>query len=148
MVQTGRESHRLGILREGNGIVIVLDGYSATDLASQLEKFRDELLYADLEIVTNRIDRLHAQLKKNRPTKEKEIDQAELEVLARIQSKFEAGEPLVTLSLKPEEEKAIRSLQLLTLKPEMVFVNQGDASSESFPAALLAMTPNPVAAPV
>ena len=139
---------RLGILREGNGIVIVLDGYSATDLASQLEKFRDELLFADLEIVTNRIDRLHAQLKKNRPTKEKEIDQAELEVLARIQSKFEAGEPLVTLSLKPEEEKAIRSLQLLTLKPEMVFVNQGDASSEPFPAALLAMTPNPVAAPV
>src|SRR5687768_13784529 len=31
---------RLGILREANGLVIVLDGYSGTDLAKQLTAFR------------------------------------------------------------------------------------------------------------
>ena len=42
---------RLGILREANGVVVVLDGFTRTDFADQLRKFREELLFADLEIV-------------------------------------------------------------------------------------------------
>src|SRR6516225_8260274 len=75
---------RLGILREANGMLVVLNGYSESDLAAQLRRFREEIIFADLEIVTNRIDRLLAQLKKPRPAKEKEADQFEHDLLKRI----------------------------------------------------------------
>src|SRR6516165_8310016 len=42
---------RLGILRESNGLLVVLNGYSESDLAAQLNRFRQELVFADLEIV-------------------------------------------------------------------------------------------------
>src|SRR5262245_20473105 len=80
---------RLGILREGGGLVVVLTGYSEGHLADQLTRFRDELVFADLEIVTNRIGRLEDQLKKPRPAKEKEQHQAELALLRRINEAFE-----------------------------------------------------------
>src|SRR5207248_577380 len=51
-------------------------------------------------------------------------------------------------ALKPDEEKAIRSFQLLTVKPEVVFVNQGDAGiGQPLPADLLALAPGALAAP-
>jgi ribosome-binding ATPase len=136
---------RLAVLREANGLVIVLDGFSSGDLPSQLRRFREELTFADLEIVLNRIDRVAAQLKKQaRPAKEKEQDEAEMALLKRIQAALEAGESTTSLGLRGEEEKLIRSFQLLTLKPEIVFVNQGDAGVS--PPKELA--PHVVAAPV
>src|ERR687885_1583348 len=49
---------RLGILREAGGLLVVLNGFSEGDLAGQLCRFRQELTFAHLEIVTNRIARL------------------------------------------------------------------------------------------
>ena len=53
----------------------MLNGYSETDPAGQLRRFREELMFADLEIVTNRIGKLETNLKKPRPAKEREADQ-------------------------------------------------------------------------
>src|SRR5208282_6333622 len=58
---------RLGILRESGGLLIVLNGFSGGDLADELRRFREELLFADLEIVSNRIGRLEDLAKKPRP---------------------------------------------------------------------------------
>jgi ribosome-binding ATPase len=138
---------RLGVLREGNGLVIVLDGFSGPDLKTQLLRFREELLFADLDIVMNRIDKVRAQLKRNKSNKEKEIDQAELDLLLKIQAKLEAGESPATLGIKQDEEKLIRSFQLLTLKPQMVFINQVDGSTP-IPSSLLELAANAVSAPV
>jgi ribosome-binding ATPase YchF (GTP1/OBG family) len=139
---------RLGILRESGGLLVVLGGYSEGDLAGQLTRFRGELIFADLEIVTNRIDKLQAQLKKPRPAKEKEPDQLELDLLGRIVKVLEAEQSPATLGLKPEEEKAIRSFQLLTLKPEQVLVNIGDDRiGQPLPADLLALAPTALQAP-
>jgi ribosome-binding ATPase len=138
---------RLGILREANGLLVVLDGFSATNLAEQLTKFREELVFADLDIVSNRADRLTAQMKRTKPAKEREQDQAELETVKKVQAALEAGHTPREMSLRPEEEKLIRSFQLLTLKPEMVFVNRGDAGG-SLPADLLKLAPRAVGAPV
>jgi ribosome-binding ATPase YchF (GTP1/OBG family) len=138
---------RLGILREANGLLVVLDGYSGGNLAQQLTKFRDELVFADLEILANRVEKLNAQLKRNKPNKEKEIDQAELDMVKKVQTALEAGQSPRSLSLRPEEEKLIRSFQLLTLKPEMVFVNRGDAAGP-LPADLLKLAPKAIGAPV
>src|SRR4029079_19030722 len=120
-------NRRLGIIREANGMVVVLDGFSRTDFAEQLEQFREELLFADLEVVSNRVPKLEAGLKKPKPAKEREADEWELALLNRIVAAFESGKPASELGLNPEEDKAVRSFQLLTLKPEVVFVNRGDS---------------------
>src|SRR5829696_5204231 len=137
---------RLGILREANGLLVVL-GFSGANLADQLTKFREELIFADLDIVSNRADKLTGQLKRNKPAKERELDQAEYEIVKKMQTALEAGQSPRTMSLRPEEEKLIRSFQLLTLKPELVFVNRGDAAGP-LPADLLKLAPNAVGAPV
>jgi ribosome-binding ATPase YchF (GTP1/OBG family) len=135
---------RLGILREAAGLVVVLDGFSRNDLASQLRKFREELLFADLEIVTNRVERLQSQLKKPHPAKEHELEEKELALMQRLVSTLEAGKAIASLGLHEDEEKQIRSFQLLTLKPEMVFVNRGDAEAMKapLPADLVALSHN------
>ena len=75
--------------------------------ADELRRFREEILFADLEIVTRRIGKLEEQLKKPRPGKQKELDEAELELLRRVNAAFEAGQSPATLGLRPDEEKAI-----------------------------------------
>lgn len=138
---------RLGILRESAGLVVVLDGFSRTDLAAQLRKFREEILFADLEIVMNRVEKIESQLKKPRPAKEREHDEAELVVLRRVVTAFEGGQTAATLGLHPDEEFRIRSFQLLTLKTEIVLVNRGDAESlgqpvpEGLPASTIQVAP-------
>src|SRR5262249_33119195 len=108
---------RLGILREANGLLVVLDGFSATNLAEQLTKFREELVFADLDILANRIEKLTAQFKRTKPVKEREQDQAELDQVKHIHAALEAGQPPRSIVLRPEEEKLVRSFQLFTLKP-------------------------------
>jgi ribosome-binding ATPase YchF (GTP1/OBG family) len=139
---------RLGILREANGLLVVLNGYSEVDPAGQLRRFREELMFADLEIVTNRIGRLETNLKKPRPAKEREADQHELALLQRIAAAFEQNQSPATLGLKDDEEKAIRSFQLLTLKPELALLNLGDDKlNQPLPADLLALAPTAIQAP-
>jgi ribosome-binding ATPase YchF (GTP1/OBG family) len=140
---------RLGILREANGLVVVLNGFSEGDLAGQVRRFRDEIVFADLEIVTNRISRLDEQLRKPKPAKQKEADQLEHELLQRIAAALEQGQSPGALGLHEDEEKAIRSFQLLTLKPEQVLVNIGDDRLDKpLPADLLQLAPDSLQAPV
>jgi ribosome-binding ATPase YchF (GTP1/OBG family) len=139
---------RLGIMRDAGGLLVVLNGFSGGNLADELRRFREELLFADMEIVSNRIERLEDQLKKPRPAKQKEADQQELDLLRRLLSAFEQGQGAVVLGLKEDEEKAVRSFQLLTLKPELVLVNLGeDHLGEPLPAELLQLAPTALGAP-
>src|SRR2546421_7927429 len=55
---------RLGILREANGLVVVLNGYASGDLPAELRQFREEIAFADLEILTNRLSKVEAAMKK------------------------------------------------------------------------------------
>src|SRR5262249_37062747 len=80
---------RLSILREAGGLLVVLNGFSAGNLADELRRFREEILFADLEIVTNRIEKLDDQLKKPKPAKQKEADAAEHALLARVAKALE-----------------------------------------------------------
>src|SRR5713226_1327721 len=139
---------RLGILRDADGLVIVINGYSNDDLAEELRRFREELLFADLEVVTNRIGRLEGQIKKPRPAKQREADEQELALLRRITAAFEQGQTATAAGLKPDEEKAVRSFQFLTLKPEFVLVNIGDTRiGTPLRGDLLQLAPGAVQAP-
>jgi ribosome-binding ATPase YchF (GTP1/OBG family) len=139
---------RLAILREADSLLIVLSGFGGGDRADELRRFREELLFADLEIVMNRINKIEEQFKKPKPAKEREADQAEMDLLRRITAAFEEGRPASGLGLKEEEEKAVRSFQLLTLKPELVFVNVDEGhSGQPLPPELLHLAPKALQAP-
>src|SRR5947209_5895741 len=140
---------RLGILREADGLVVVLNAFGGGDLADELRRFREELLFADMEIVGNRIVRLEDQFKKPKPGKEREAEQAEHALLQRLLAVLEKGESAATLGLKEDEEKAIRSFQLLTLKPELALVNIGDNRiGKPLPPELLSLAANALQTPV
>lgn len=142
-------NRRLGIIREANGVVIVIDGFSRTDLAAQLANFREDLLFADLEVLSNRVPKVEAQLKRAKPQKEKDLDEAELNLLKRIIASLEAGTPASEQGLTDDEEKMVRSFQLLTLKPELALINRGDSGiNEPLPDDLLKLCPQAVQAPV
>ena len=139
---------RLGILRESGGLLVVLNGFGGGNPAEELRHFREELFFADLEILTNRIGRLEEGFKKPKPSKEREADQNELALLQRIVAAMEQGQIAAALGLKEDEEKAIRSFQLLTLKPELVLVNiSDDRIGKPLPADLLALAPTAIQAP-
>jgi ribosome-binding ATPase YchF (GTP1/OBG family) len=139
---------RLGILRDANGLLVVLNGFSGGNAGAELTCFREELLFADLEVVSNRIGRLEDQLKKPRPPKQKEADQHELALLQRIAAVLEKGQSAAELKLTEDEEKAVRSFQLLTLKPELAFVNVGDdGAGKPLPRDLLRIAPSAIQAP-
>jgi ribosome-binding ATPase len=139
---------RLAIMRDADGLLIVLNGFSGDDLATELRRFREEIVLADLEVVTNRLGKVQDLLKKPRPAKQKELDQAELDLLTKIAAVLEAGEPAHGLGLKADEEKAVRSFQLLTLKPELVLVNiDENRVGKELPADLRAMAPGALQAP-
>jgi ribosome-binding ATPase len=139
---------RLGVFRVADGLLVVLNGFNEADPADQLRRFREEVMFADLEIVSNRVTKLEDQLKKPRPAKQRDQDQLELDLLKRIATAFEQNVSPAKLGLKEEEEKAIRSFQLLTLKPELVLLNLGeDRLKDPVPADLLTLAPNTIKAP-
>jgi ribosome-binding ATPase YchF (GTP1/OBG family) len=138
---------RLGILRESGALLVVLNGFADGKLAEELGRFRDEILFADLEIVTNRIEKLEDQLKKPKPAKQKEADQAEQALLKRVAAAIES-QTVGQLQLSAEEDKIIRPFQLLTLKPELVMVNIGDGGiGKPLPEDLRKLAPAALAAP-
>src|SRR5512138_85088 len=63
----GDNPQRLAVIREGDALLIVLNGFAGGDPAAELAAFREELLFADLGVVTNRVERLEASVKKHRP---------------------------------------------------------------------------------
>ncbi|MCC6419550.1 MAG: redox-regulated ATPase YchF [Gemmataceae bacterium] len=140
---------RLAIMRDAGGLLVVLDGFSGGDVVKELTSFREELLFADLEVVTGRVSRLEDSLKKPRPGKQKELEQLELALVRRIVAALESGQGAASLGLKGDEEKMVRSFQLLTLKPEFVLVNISETRlGQPLPPELLQLAPGAIQAPV
>jgi ribosome-binding ATPase YchF (GTP1/OBG family) len=140
---------RLALMRESDGLLVVLTGHGPGNLADEFRRFGQELLFADLEIVAKRIERLEEQGKKAKPAKEKEADQRELDLLRKLAAGFEREQFASELGLKPDDEWLVRSFQLLTLKPRVVLVNVDERRlGQPLPADLLALAPGALIAPV
>ena len=75
-------AQKLATIREAACLVIVVAAYSGVDAASDLQRFDEDLLIADLDIVTGRVERLRDQIRRPRPNREEmEIELAALEPL-------------------------------------------------------------------
>lgn len=117
---------RLGLLREAGCLVLVVAGFGGADPIADLNTFEEDLLLADLQIVNNRVERLQEGLKKPKPGREREQDQAELAHLQPLLATLEAGQSLRDVPMTDEQVKATSSFRLLTQKPKMVVVNLAD----------------------
>lgn len=137
----GDNPQRLAVIREGDALLIVLGGFTGGDPASELASFRDELLFADLSVVTNRVERLEASIKKPRPDREALLE--ELELVKRVRDVLEAGQSIATMGLTAEEKKPMRSFGLLTDKPQVVIFNAPQGTD--VPDALRAVAPEALA---
>ncbi len=136
---------RLGLIREAGCLVIVVGAYAGVDPVADLRQFQEDLLLADLDIVSGRVERLRESVKKPRPSRDEEL--AELAALEPLVETLEAGTPLHEASMSDEVRKATRSFRLLTEKPQLVVVNIADdeenserfAKAVSDPAQVLAL---------
>ena len=128
---------RLSLIREAGAIVLVVDAFSSgSDPAADVRRFGEDVLLADLQIVTGRVERLRESTKKPRPNRDQEL--AELAALEPLLALLEAGTPLTAATMTEEQVKATRSFCLITEKPCLILANVADdeAQPERFVAAL------------
>ncbi len=92
-----------------------------------------ELIFSDLVIIERRLERLKKDLKKA-SGQEKNLKQAEQEVLLRLKEALEQERPIRDLELSSQEEKLIRGYPLLSQKPVLVVVNIGEEQLPAPPA--------------
>jgi hypothetical protein len=100
----------------------------SVDPARDIDIIETELLLADLDTLTKRVERVSRQAKAG-----KKEDKAELEVLQRALKVVEEGTQLRAAELSDEDRAALRPVNLLTIKPVLYVANmaEGDIGHES-----------------
>ncbi len=121
-------AQKLALIREAGCLVVVVADHGSNDAVTDLSNFDDDLLIADLDIVSGRVERLREQVKKPRPNRD-EL-QKELESLEPLLSHLEEGNSLRQFELSVEQKKATRSFQLFSEKPRLVIVNSEDDDAD------------------
>ena len=119
----------LGQIREVDAIAHVLrcfDTDAPADPVGDAEVVSTELMLADMESLTRRIDPL---TKKARGGDKAAV--ANLALVERALAVLEDGRPARALEVAPEEKKAFRMLGLLTSKPVLYVLNVDEDSAAS-----------------
>lgn len=102
------------------------------DAPADLRELWEEFIFADLEAVTNRVERLEKTLKK--PSKSHDLEKRELQLLERCQQALENTEPLSAVLTSEEDKKQMASFAFLTEKPWLVVYNvDEDRAAEAGP---------------
>ena len=115
---------RLSLLREASCLVLVVAGFGGADPLVDLASFEEDLLLADLQIVTGRVEKLRESTKKPRPNRDQEL--AELAALEPLLATLESGKSLHDAGMTDEQKKVTSSFRLLTQKPKLIVVNLAD----------------------
>jgi GTP-binding protein YchF len=116
----------LASIRKADALVHVVRAFQDKDIAyveDSVDPVRDwetlevELLFADLELIEKRIERINTAKKK---TKENE---AELPILHKLKDALEENIPISKVELKPEETELLHTYDFFTEKPMIAVVN-------------------------
>jgi GTP-binding protein YchF len=97
----------------------------SVDPRRDLERLDLEFILADLAIAERRLERLGAT-GRHGTAAEREANEREGEILARLREGLAAGTPIRDIPLDPDEEKAIRGFRFLSQKPVLVLLNIGE----------------------
>jgi ribosome-binding ATPase len=117
---------RLAQIREAGCLVLVVPAFSKSDPAADLRSFEEDLLLADMEIVSGRIGRVEESMKKPLPKQEREHLVHEEHTLKLVLAAMEAGKPLTPAAMTEEQLRVTRPFRLMTEKERMVVVNTAD----------------------
>lgn len=130
----------MATVRQCYGIVVVVRGFASDSVApyrdridpqADLDELHTELVFADLEQVINRIQKLEKSVQKPSKTRDEEL--RELALMRRVQEALEHEQP-VSSAIHNEEEKIIATgFGFLTLKPAIVVVNVGESDAAKPP---------------
>jgi len=85
-----------------------------------IQKMDEELVLSDLMIVENRLERIEHAYQRGQKT---DALQREEKVLRSILDHLSEDQPIRTLSLDQDQERALRGFQFLTQKPFMIIIN-------------------------
>jgi len=94
------------------------------DPAGDVEELLTEMIFADLEQVTNRIAKLEASLKK--PVGNKDEMKREMELMSRLVETLEDEKPISDALTNEAEIKMIASFGFLSQKPVLIVLNCGE----------------------
>ena len=86
------------------------------------------MIFGDLELIDTRLKRIEDGLKRGK----KPPDESERKMLVKCKEILEAEKPLRDVTFSDEEDKAMRHLQFMSIKPVVVLLNfsENDISSE------------------
>lgn len=117
----GIDNATIQALRETDALALVLRGFpgldgEAADAARELSDFESELILNDQIVVERRLERM-------RKEKGHEREQAVLEVCLEA---LNAGRPIRTIDLAPEQEREIVSYAFLSQRPLLAVVNTSE----------------------
>ena len=129
----GRLSAELiGHLRTVDALLHVVAGSGGADPAAGLSELTLEMIYADLELVTGKLDR------DRRAAADPEAKRA-LDTLARAVELLEAGTPLREHAWDEVDATAFQGMGLLTLKPAITVANVDEDGLGNAPESMIAV---------
>jgi GTP-binding protein YchF len=117
------------LIKDADAIVQVVRAFENESVAhpmnkvsplNDIETLELELVLGDLELVEKRISRMGEDAKKG-----KKINKSEEELLIKCKDALEKGIPLREINFDIEEQKTMRHLQFVSIKPEVVVLNVG-----------------------
>lgn len=124
-----KNAERLGVIREAKALVHVIGAYAGVDAVAEAAAFGDDLVLADLQVVSNRVQRLEKDSKKPRPDRDELV--RELEAIQPVAAVLEDGRSLIDFEFSEAQEKACRPFSLLTIKRRLTVLNTVDAEFDA-----------------
>ncbi|MFP3903817.1 MAG: DUF933 domain-containing protein [Armatimonadota bacterium] len=127
----GRLSRLKSIVGDADAFVLVIQAFGELDYTgepldprSDLETLMLQLALTDLEVVENRLKRIHSDA-----TAKKDRSPYEIELLERCREHLADGGLMLHLGLSEEDEKFLRGFNLLTSRPMLVVFNVAEDDS-------------------
>jgi ribosome-binding ATPase YchF (GTP1/OBG family) len=129
---------RLAMIREAECLVLVVAAFDGSrpfgaghpcpsdGVAADTESFHEDLMLADMEILTGRLGRIEETLKKPIARTEQEQLRHEQQILQTVLSAMESGSPMREADMTEDQLKVTRAFRLLSEKPRILVVNTAD----------------------
>ncbi len=121
---------RMTSARICDGLIMVVRAFASDavtkyhdriDPKADIDELHTELIFADLEQVVSRIEKLEKSIQ--RATKTRDQETRELAMMRRVQQALEAEAPVASAIQNDEERKIAGSFGFLTLRPVVAVIN-------------------------
>jgi GTP-binding protein YchF len=123
------------LIKDADAIVHVIRGFEDESIVHPMgnvnprrdaETIELEMIFGDLELVDKRLDRMQQGLKRG-----KKPDEAEKKILLKCKEALEKETALRDIDFTVEEQKVMRNLQFMSIKPELVVLNVSEQEISS-----------------